>query len=214
MAMSLRTDDGGSGPFSDIGNVSTRTTNSIVMADVSTIPANVKPFDLSPIAGLSPNAKFQGNKVSDITSAYQSYLTNTAVGKGGQYAQDVVRKYGAADIRAGAASYLQAAGLSFLADIVQPSSATTSTTTSTTTTPTDTTTPVVSVPENPFQLLLDALPNLFGQQVYNPPLQSQTYGYTPQQTIDSGGSGGISIMPILILLGIGVIGYFLYKKYA
>lgn len=174
--------------------------------------ANVKPFDISESALRAAEAR--GNKRQDILTAYESYLTNTPVGRGGQYARDVVQKYGAADIRAGAASYLQAAGLTFLADIVQPPPSNTVTPPPDTTTPPpppDNTTPP---PDNPFKLLLDALPSFFGSGgVYNPPLQSQSYGYTPEQTFDSGG-GGISIMPILLLLGLAAVGYFLYKRYA
>jgi hypothetical protein len=182
----------------------------------ATVPQNsVRSFDISESA--LRLAESRGNKRSDILSAYESYLTNTPVGRGGQYAQDVVKKYGAADIRAGAASYLQAAGLTYLADIISP-----------TPTPIDpgpivddtkfplptlNPNPVDTTPKNPFELLLDALPNLFGNQVYNPPLQSQSYGYTPEQTFDSGGNG-LPIMPILLLVGLAALGYFLYKRYA
>ncbi len=175
--------------------------------------ANVRPFDISESSLRAAEAK--GNKRQDVLSAYESYLTNTVVGRGGQYAQDVVTKYGAADIRAGAASYLQAAGLNYLAEIVQPPPTNNTTPppppdTTTPPPPPDTTTPP---PDNPFKLLLDALPNLFGNQVYNPPLQSQTYGYTPEQSFSSSGSG-ISIMPILIIAALIAVGYFLYKRYA
>jgi hypothetical protein len=185
------------------------------MATQTVIPSNVRQFDLSPIVGLSDKSKYQGNTVSDIKSAYQTYISNTPIGKGGEYAVSAQQKYGFASVRDAAAAYLQRAGLDFVADIVQPNNPVTPVNpdgdgpfyplppTPETTTPT---------PKNPFELLLDALPNLFGQQVYNPPLQSQTYGYTPQQSLDSG--QGFSIMPIVILLAIAAVGYFLYKKYA
>jgi hypothetical protein len=212
MALSLQeVNEFGSGgtPFSLVGSGGTGGS-----VPIATVASPTRNFDVSPLAGLRPTDKYRGNLVSDITSALESYRLNQSVGRGGQYAQDVVRRYGATDIRAGAASYLQAAGLTFLADVVQPP-------------PTQTTDPgdplgdffelptVTNPPtqKNPFELLLDALPNFFGAGgTYNPPLQSQTYGYTPEQSFDSG--GGISLMPILLLVVVAAVGYFLYKRYA
>lgn len=179
---------------------------------VPAIPdASVRPFDISETALRGAEAK--GNKRQDVLTAYESYLTNTVVGKGGQYAASAQQKYGYASIRDAASSYLQTAGLGFLADIVSPTPTppTIPTTPSTPDTPITPSTP--TTPQNPFELLLDALPSFFGQSTYNPPLQSQTYGYTPEQTLDSGG-GGISLKPILILVALAAIGYFLYKRYA
>jgi hypothetical protein len=83
-------------------------------------------------------------------------------------------------------------------------------------TPVDTTKPPdTTVKEkNPFEVLADILPGLFGNAVYNPPLQSQAYGYTPTTTETPLTQGGGSIGIIVILGVVGVIGYFLYKRFA
>lgn len=197
----------------------------------ATLPPPTKFFDLSPLVGKRDSDKINGNTVGDIKSALEVYNTGYSSGRGYGYAQDVVRRFGATDIRAGAASYLQAAGLNFLADIVQPNNpqppfneCPPSLAGSQScggnspllpdlnpVTPNNPNNPVTDN-KNPFELLLDALPNLFGQQVYNPPLQSQTYGYSQQPTLDTSGNSSIGIY--LIIGVIAVIGYFLYKRYA
>ena len=197
-------------------------------------------FDLSPISGLQPNAKFQGNRVSDITSAYQTYLANSPIGKGGQYAVSAQQKYGYNSISDAAQAYLQAAGLTFTpnaapAPTPTPTPTPDNTLTNTITdlqnqiknlqnTLTTTSTPTPTPATNPLQSLLDVLPTLFGSSVYNPPLQSQVYGYTPDysggtafqpsQPITTQPNGGIGIGTIVILAIIGIAGYFLYKKFA
>lgn len=164
-------------------------------------------FDLSVLSGLKPSDKYLGkNTVSDIQSAYQTYITGNPVGRGGQYAIDSANKYGVSIIEA-ARGYLQGVGLPFL----QPTAVT-----NTETNATETQTTTTEQQRNPFEILADILPTLFGNAVYNPPLQSQAYGYTPADTEQPlTQSGGGSSIGILIILGIvGIIGYFLYKKFA
>lgn len=166
-------------------------------------------FDLSVLGGLRDSDKLRGqNRVSDIKEAYQTYISGNPIGRGGQYAVDAARRYGT-DIREAARGYLVTVGLPTLANIVAPPE-------KKDTTPVDTTKPSDPIvkEKNPFELLADILPNLFGNAVYNPPLQSQAYGYSPtasEQPLTSGSSGGIGTIVILAALGIG--GYFLYKKF-
>lgn len=174
---------------------------------VSSTPTSSQPltnFDIGAIAGLRPSDKYLGkNRVSDIQEAYQTYITGNPVGRGGQYAVDAARKYGVSVVEA-ARGYLQGVGLPII-----PQAATT--------TVTDTTTnQTVNTPQNPFQVLADILPKLFGNAVYNPPLQTQAYGYTPTETsqpLQTSG-GGLNLGLIIILGVIGVIVYFVYKRFA
>jgi hypothetical protein len=165
-------------------------------------------FDISVLSGLKPSDKYLGkNRVSDIQESYQTYLTGNPVGRGGQYAVDAAKKYGVSIVEA-ARGYLQGAGLPFI------SNATTQTTIQETIKTDNTSTTVQQ--KNPFEILADILPKLFGNAVYNPPLQSQAYGYSPtttEQPLTSGGSG-INIGLIVIIGIIGVIGYFVYKRFA
>jgi len=175
-------------------------------APVSVTQGGTDNFDLSVLQGLKPSQKYGTNLVSDIQSSYQTYITGTPVGKGGQYALSSAQKYGVSLIDA-ARGYLIGAGIPIL-----PSATQTQTTNNTTsdTTVTDTT------QKNPFQVLADVLPSLFGNAVYNPPLQSQTYGYTPtstEQPLTQATSGGSSIGLFIIVGVIGVVGYFVYKRF-
>jgi hypothetical protein len=185
----------------------------LTLSGVSTpsLPVSNPPqplFDISVLSGLKPSDKYLGkNRVSDIQESYQTYLTGNPVGRGGQYAVDAAKKYGVSIVEA-ARGYLQGAGLPFI------SNATTQTTTQETIKTDNTSTTVQQ--KNPFEILADILPNLFGNAVYNPPLQSQAYGYSPtttEQPLTSGG-GGINIGLIVILGIIGVVAYFVYKRFA
>src|SRR5215471_1799940 len=163
-------------------------------------------FDLSVLQGLKPSQKYGTNLVSDIQSSYQTYITGSPVGKGGQYALSSAQKYGVSLVDA-ARGYLIGAGIPILPSATQTQ---TTNTTTTDTTVTDTT------QKNPFQVLADVLPSLFGNAVYNPPLQSQTYGYTPtstEQPLTQATSGGSSIGLLIIVGVIGVVGYFVYKRF-
>jgi len=185
----------------------------LTLSGVSTpsLPVSNPPqplFDISVLSGLKPSDKYLGkNRVSDIQESYQTYLTGNPVGRGGQYAVDAAKKYGVSIVEA-ARGYLQGAGLPFI------SNATTQTTTQETIKTDNTSTTVQQ--KNPFEILADILPNLFGNAVYNPPLQSQAYGYSPtttEQPLTSGGSG-INIGLIVIIGIIGVVAYFVYKRFA
>lgn len=194
---------------------------------------NAKPafdFDVSQINTTAAKGK---GSVADIKSAYELFSTGQTQGRAYGYAQDIQRRftpgliqtYGASDIRIAAANYLDSVGLPRLAQIVTP-----------TPTPTPTTNPVpdfidqffplpvdprttsttTEKPDNPFEILADIIPKLFGNAVYNPPLQSQASGFTG---IDQGtplaevtGSGNIGTYVVLGV--IGVIAYFLYKRFA
>src|SRR5262245_21055461 len=142
-------------------------------------------FDLSVLQGLRSGDKYLGrNTVSDIQSTYQTYITGSAIGRGGQYATDSARKYGVSIVEA-ARGYLIGAGIPLLPSVTTQ----TQTQTQTTQDQTQTTT----TQKNPFEILADILPSLFGNAVYNPPLQSQAYGYTPtatEQPLTQGGGGG------------------------
>lgn len=172
-------------------------------------------FDISQIKQAA--AKGKGSE-SDIRSAYELFSTGQTSGKAYGYATDIQRRftpgllstYGSADIRTAAANYLDSVGLARLSQVVSP-----------TPTPVDTkpkeTTPVDSVlPKNPFELLIDAFQRSFGNAVYNPPLQSQSSGFTGQNTDVplSEAAGGSNIGTFIIIGVIGVIAYFLYKRFA
>jgi hypothetical protein len=77
-------------------------------------PSSAPRYDLSPQS--IQQAVARGNTQSDIQSAYQTFLTGTPVGRGGQYAVSAQQKYGFASLRDAAASYLDAAGLRRLAE--------------------------------------------------------------------------------------------------
>lgn len=184
----------------------------LTLSGVSTVspPVSNPPqqlFDISVLSGLRDTDKFLGrNKVSDIKESYQTYLTGNPIGRGGQYAADAARKYGVSIIEA-ARGYLVGAGLTTLPqttittqDVVQDTKKQDNT---------------VIIDKNPFQILADILPTLFGNAVYNPPLQSQAYGYSPttqQQPLTQGGGLNIGLLIIVGVVGIG--GYFLYKRFA
>jgi len=175
-------------------------------------------FDISVLSGLRDSDKYLGkNRVSDIKESYQTYLTGSPIGRGGQYAVNDAKRFGVSIIEA-ARGYLVTAGLPTLADIL-PITKTTNVDLEEKeffelpVNPINVTENKV-IEKNPFEVLADILPGLFGNAVYNPPLQSQAYGFTPQTTeTPLTQSGGSSIGIIIILGVIGVIGYFLYKRY-
>lgn len=172
-------------------------------------------FDISDAQIRAAAAKGKGS-VADIKSAYELFSTGQTSGRAYGYATDIQRRftpglistYGSADIRTAAANYLDSVGLARLAQVVSP-------------TPIDTkpkdTTPVDTVlPKNPFELLIDAFQRSFGNAVYNPPLQSQSSGFTGQSTDVplSEVAGGSNIGTFIIIGVIGVVAYFLYKRFA
>lgn len=178
-------------------------------------------FDISQIG--SAAAKGKGS-ASDIKSAYELFSTGQTKGRAYGYATDIQRRYtpgliatyGSSDIRTAAANYLDSVGLPRLAQIVTP-----------TPTPIDDSNqpffplPVkpddtVKTPDNPFELLIDAFTRAFGNAVYNPPLQSQLSGFTGQSTDVplSEAAGGSNIGTFIIIGVVGVIAYFLYKRFA
>lgn len=192
---------------------------------VSSTPATSSPlkfdFDISQIN--TAVAKGKGS-ASDIKSAYELFSTGQTKGRAYGYATDIQRRfspgliatYGSSDIRTAAANYLDSVGLPRLAQVVSP----------VTTTPIDDSNqqffalPVkpdntVKTPDNPFELLVDAFTRAFGNAVYNPPLQSQSSGFTGQSTnIPLTESGGGSNIGTFIIIGVvGIIAYFLYKRF-
>lgn len=199
-------------------------------------------FDVSVLAGLRPSDKYLGrNRVSDIQEAYQTYVTGSPIGRGGQYAVDAARRYGTT-ITEAARGYLVAAGLPTLASILPNTGGNTGggNTGGGGTLPDDSLSqdefekrlqqfalPFVDLKENiqklaeqnasnnsPLQQLIDVIPKLFGGAVYNPPLQNQVTDYTPRSiTGSAGGGGGSNIFTWLILAGVAIGGYFLYKKF-
>jgi hypothetical protein len=184
------------------------TLNGVPTSSLSVSNSSQQLFDISVLSALKPSDKYLGkNRVSDIQESYQTYLTGNPVGRGGQYAIDAAKKYGVSIVEA-ARGYLQGAGIPFI------SNATMQTTTQETINTGNTQTTVQQ--KNPFEILADILPSLFGNAVYNPPLQSQAYGYSPattEQPLTQSG-GGINIGLIVIIGIIGVIGYFVYKRFA
>lgn len=187
-------------------------------------------FDISVLSGKRDSDRYGRNLVGDIRSSYETYISGTPIGKGGQFAVDAARRYGTT-ITEAARGYLVTAGLPTLAQIISP-----------TPTPKPTPTPITlpdpkeedffglpvgpidvknntvtkEVTKNPFELLVDVIPKLFGNAVYNPPLQNQSSGFTGLEQgtplAESTGEGGIGIFIILAI--VGVIGYFLYKRFA
>lgn len=172
---------------------------------------DLRQFDLSPQAIQS--AVSRGNVLSDIQSAYQTFLTGSPTGRGGRYAVSAQKQYGYSSIQEAAAAYLQAAGLRFVdspqatleirtpAPVPKTVEAVTET--------------VKETVKTPFEILADVFGRAFGQAVYNPPLQSQAYGYTPERVsspVKAG--GGVNIGLIIILAVIAIIGYFLFKRFA
>lgn len=190
-------------------------------------------FDLTALAGLRPQDKYLGrNRVSDITEAYQTYISGSAVGRGGQYAADAARKYGTTLTEA-ARGYLVAVGLPTLANALPNTNGSNNGGNNGGSVTPD---PVIeqikdtqktiqeqikaiqdNLTNNPFKVLSDQLSGLFGNAVYNPPLQSQATGYTPVTTSSPVGSAasGSSGIGLFIILGVlGVVAYFVYKRYA
>lgn len=171
-------------------------------------------FDISQINTAAGKGK---GSASDIKSAYELFSTGQTKGRALGYAQDIQRRYssgliqtyGSDDIRTAAANYLDSVGLPRLAQVVSL-------------TPVDPkpkdTTPVDTTPigKNPIELLIDAFQRSFGNAVYNPPLQSQSSGFTGQSTdVPLTESGGGSNIGTFIIIGVvGVIAYFLYKRFA
>jgi hypothetical protein len=187
------------------------------------LPPPTRLFDLSPLSGKRDSDKIGGNTVADIKSALEVYNTGYSQGRGYGYAQDVMRRFGAPDIRAGAASYLQAAGLTYLADVVQDTGGggtgtggggggDTGTGGGGTGGGGDT------AKRDPVEILSDMISKLFGNPVYNPPLQNQATGYTPISVPSgdsgSGASGGSSIGLWLVLGAAAIAAYFIYRHYS
>lgn len=194
---------------------------------VSTPAPAAPPIDFDFDLGQIGRAIERGNTREDVLSAYEVFTTGSSRGRGLGYAQDVQRRFGAPSLRHAAASYLDAAGLPRLARIVSPDP---------TPTPQDelplgdffelpfvgTGDPVAApaptsapAPKGPVELLLDAIPRLFGNAVVNPPLQSQATSYTPVSGDFGGGAGGIggNIGTWLLLGGVAIAGYFIYRRY-
>jgi hypothetical protein len=164
----------------------------------------IRQFDISPEAIAIAESK--GNIASDISSAYQTYLTGSPIGRGGEYAISAQQQYGYASIRDAAAAYLQAAGLNFLPSFES--------------TPSAPTTPVSEPIRTPFEILADVLPTIFGNAQFNQPLRSQTTDYIPFQSAPDRfsapsaiSSSRSNIGSFLILGVIAVIGYFVYKRF-
>lgn len=196
---------GGGGPFIDQFGLSGGN-----LSSPSTLNFD---FDISQIKQAAAKGK---GSVADIKSAYELFSTGQTSGRAYGYATDIQRRftpgllstYGSADIRTAAANYLDSVGLARLAQVVTP-------------TPVDTkpkdTTPVDTVtPKNPFELLIDAFQRSFGNAIYNPPLQSQSSGFTGQSTDVplSEAAGGSNIGTFIIIGVVGVVAYFLYKRFA
>ena len=182
-------------------------------------PSNLNfDFDISQIKQAA--AKGKGSE-SDIRSAYELFSTGQTSGRAYGYATDIQRRftpgllstYGSADIRTAAANYLDSVGLARLAQVVSP---TTVETKPKDPTPVDTTPKETTpIPRNPFEILADIIPNLFGNAVYNPPLQSQASGFTGvEQGTPLAESTSSNIGTYLVIGVIGIIAYFLYKRFA
>lgn len=185
--------------------------NNAAITNAAPAPTPTQQFDLSVLQGLKSSDKYLGkNRVSDIQEAYQTYITGNPIGRGGQYAVDSAKKYGVSIVEA-ARGYLQGVGLPILPQVITQ---TTQTTQDTTTNQNTTTT--TQETKNPFDILADAFSKAFGNAVYNPPLQSQSYGYTPSElsTPLTQSSGGSNLGLYVILAIVAIVGYFLYKKFA
>jgi hypothetical protein len=209
-SVSSRLDFGGASGGSGISQAG------VAVAPPPVSSAPTQRFDLSVLSGLRESDKYLGrNRVSEIKESYDTYLTGVPVGRGGVYATDAARRYGTS-IREAARGYLVSAGLLPLADVAAPVSA-----------------PPKALEEKDFfelpvppspttarekgtvELLLDALPRLFGNAAASTPLQSQAYGYTPVSG-DFGGSGGSSggAAMWLLLGAVAIAAYFVYKRYS
>lgn len=214
----------------DAGRLSFGGGGSGVINNVPSIIAvtNAKPafdFDVSQINTAAAKGK---GSVADIKSAYELFSTGQTQGRAYGYATDIQRRftpgliqtYGSADIRTAAANYLDSVGLPRLAQIVSPA-------------PTPVANPIddsnqpffplpvtpdkpIQTEKNPFELLVDVIPKLFGNAVYNPPLQQQASGFTgiEQGTPLVEATGGSNIGTFIIIGVIGVVAYFLYKRFA
>lgn len=228
MALMLESD----GSLLNGGNVSGNGGGFFALPTVTrqTLPPFQGNFDISQ-ASIS-RAVSQGNTREDILSAYQAFTTGILPrDRVGGYIQNDINRYGYASIRDAAAGYLQAAGLALL----QPIQAVQETFASNDdifgdffalpfegfdpqnplTNPT-TTTPDTTV-KNPFEILADAFAKAFGVATPLQPLQSQAYGYTPVKTsvpTTTGITGKSSNIGTLVILGVvGVVAYFIYKRY-
>jgi hypothetical protein len=171
-------------------------------------------FDISQIK--SAASKGKGSE-SDIRSAYELFSTGQTSGRALGYAQDIQRRfssglfstYGSTDIRTAAANYLDSVGLARLAQVVSPVP------TPKETIPVDTKPVDTALPKNPFELLIDAFTRGFGNATYNPPLQSQSSGYTGvDQGVPLAEGGSSNIGTYIILAIVAIVGYFLYKRFA
>ena len=204
------------GGFGASGNIGLASSPSLIGENRPT-----QQFDISVLSNLRPSDKYLGrNRVSDIRETYETYLSGNPIGKGGQYAVDAARRYGTT-ITEAARGYLVNAGLPTLAEIISPIR-------EQTTTPIRELTPVddrnfplptnqtTTTDKNPFELLIDAFTRSFGNAVYNPPLQSQSSGFTGASTDVplSESTGGSNIGTFIIIGVVGVIAYFLYKRFA
>lgn len=181
-------------------------------------------FDITVLSGKRDSDRYGKNLVGDIRSSYETYISGTPIGRGGQFAVDAARRYGTT-ITEAARGYLVTAGLPTLAQVFTP-----------TPTPTPITlpdpkeedffplpvgpidvknNPVTEVIKTPFEVLADIIPNLFGNAVYNPPLQQQASGFTgiEQGTPLAEATGSSNIGTFVIIGVMGVIGYFLYKRF-
>jgi len=181
----------------------------VATAPITPSQGGTENFDLSVLQGLRDSDKYLGrNTVSDIRSTYQTYITGNPIGRGGKYAVDSAKKYGTSIVDA-ARGYLIGAGIPLIPSVIQTQ----------TQTQTDTTTKQDTniQQKNPFEVLADILPSLFGNAVYNPPLQSQAYGYSPTATEQplTQATGGSSSIGLLIIVGVvGIAGYFIYKRFS
>lgn len=173
-------------------------------------------FDLSALAGLRPSDKYLGrNRVSDIEEAYRTYISGSAVGRGGQYAVDAARQYGTT-ITEAARGYLVAAGLPTLASVLPGAPVSTPDTEPKEedflplpVSPTD---EVIKAIQRPIEILADVFQRGFGNAVYNPPLQSQATSYTPYETGGAPVGGGMKVGGFLILGALAIAAYFIYKR--
>lgn len=186
-------------------------------------------FDISVLSGLSPKQKYRGNLVKDIQEVYQTYITGSPVGRGGTYALDNIRRFGVT-LTEGARRYLSGIGLPIIPEVVTNTGNGTGGGTGG---GGDTTEQIKKVQDtlqkqiedlkknfdsnDTVKVLSDTIKQLFGNAVYNPPLQSQATGYTPvttSQPLGGAVSGGSNITTFIILGVIGIIAYFVYKRFA
>lgn len=152
-------------------------------------------FDLSQIQ----RAIARGNTREDVESAYELFTTGQTRGRALEYARSDIARFGFPSLRHAAAHYLDVAGLPRLALAVTPDPGNGDTSGGGT------------APRNPFEVLADVFRGAFGQATYNPPLQTQAYGATPV-TVSDGGGGLGSISGWLILGGLAIAAYFIYKR--